>query len=687
MKSGRKPKNAKSATLRPLAKKISRPQAITSNNPWLLFGVCAFLVLIVWIIFGQTWKFNFVNFDDEIYVYDNPNVSNGLTLHGIAMAFTAYHMDNWVPLTVLSHMLDCQIYGLNAGGHHLSNVALHATSAVLLFLILHRMTAALWRSAVVGALFAIHPLSVESVVWISARKDVLNGVFFMLTLLAYASYARKPASLARYLAVLLMFALGLMCKSMSVTMPFVLLLIDYWPLRRFNVATFPPLNSSATQRLFIEKVPFVLISAAVCVVTFVFQKQSGAVKPLATIAMPLRLENTVVSYARYLGKTIWPDNLSVYYPMPTDWVFGLVVFSVALLAALCVVAVVFRKKFPFLFVGWFWFLGMLVPVIGLVKVGDQAMADRYMYLPQIGLYLALTWFVADLPMRLPRLRLVATGATFVIIAILMWRARDQTSYWVNSETLWTHALDCTSGNVLGYSNLGDTLFQNGQTDKAIAHYQEALKIDPGFAQAHNNLGIAFYKNGQVDQAISEFNQALTLDPQNAAYLDNLGDTLLGNGQVAEAIKDCREASKIDPDNAAYHDDFGDALYDGGQMEDAVTQFQAALKIEPYNKSFQNHLAQAILKLATSPDANIKKALELARQANQLSGDKNPLFLRVQAAVESQGGLYSEAVETARLALSQATKNQENPAMIEQLQHEIAVYQAEALAHGADTKRP
>jgi tetratricopeptide (TPR) repeat protein len=687
MKSGRKPKNAKSAPLRPPAKNISRSQAITSNNPWLLFGVCAFLVLIIWVVFGQTCNYNFVNFDDEIYVYDNPNVSNGLTLHGIAMAFTAYHMDNWVPLTVLSHMLDCQIYGLNAGGHHLSNVLLHTTSAVLLFLILHRVTTALWRSAVVAAVFAIHPLSVESVVWVAARKDVLSGLFFMLTLLAYASYARKPASLTRYLAVLLLFALGLMCKSMSVTMPFVLLLMDYWPLRRFNVTMLQPLNSSAIQRLFIEKVPFVLISAAVCVVTFVFQKQSGAVKSLTTIAMPSRLENAVVSYVRYLGKTIWPENLSVFYPMPAHWALGLVVFSAALLAGLCVAAVVFRKEFPFFFAGWFWFSGMLVPVIGLVKVGDQAIADRYMYLPQIGLYLALTWLVADLSMRLPRLRLISTGVTLVIIAILMLRARDQTSYWVNSETLWTHALDCTSGNVFEHSNLGDALFQNGQTDKAIAQFQEALKIDPSFAGAHNNLGIAFYKNGQLDQAISEFSKALTLDPQNAAYHDNLGDTLIGNRQVAEAINECREATKIDPDNAVYHDDFGDALYDEGQMDDAITQFQAALKIDPYNETFQNHLAQAILKLATSPDANVKKALELARQANQLSGHDNPLLLRVQAAAESQCGSYSEAVETARSALSLATKNQENPAFIEQLQHEIAVYQAEALAHGVSTNGP
>lgn len=708
MKARPKPK-AKPASPHLSPKNTGKPSPAAPANPWLIAAICIFLAAIVWVVYGQTLQFPFVDFDDDQYVYQNPFVVHGLTWPGVASAFSAQASDNWIPLTALSHMLDCQIYALNAGGHHLTNVLLHATSAILLFLVLYQMTRALWRSAFVAAVFAIHPVDVESVAWISERKDVLSGVFFLLTLGAYTSYVRNPGSWIRYLATLLLAAMGLMAKPMLVTLPFILLLLDYWPLKRVNAST--------ARQIIIEKIPFLLLSLAVCVVTFLLQQKAGAVMTTNVVPLPLRMENAGISCARYLGKLFWPVNLAVFYPLPAHWPVPAILFSSALLAVICTAVVVRRKQFPFAFTGWFWFAGMLVPVIGLVQAGRQAMADRYMYLPQIGLYIALTWLVAELTVRLRGRLFMAGTLAAVILATLICSARQQAAYWKDSETVLTHTLAITKDNWwahvnLGYalmqqaqlddairefreglvlnsdnaqacSDLGSALLREGQVDDAIAQYREALKISPHFAAAHSNLGYALVQKGQLDEAIAECHAALKLNPLDPGTYNNLGDAYYEKGQAEDAISQYREGLKLDPDNAEYLSNIGSALLREGQIDQAIAQYMDALKKHPDDVAVQNLLAQALIKMAMSGNATPAKTMALARQENDLSRGNNPLVLRVLAATESECGLYTEAVKTAQQALTLAT-GQEDPAFIGQLQHEIAAYQAGALTHGTGT---
>ena len=556
----------------PLAS-ASKKATITPDNSWLVFGVCIFLTVIIWIVYAQTRHYEFVNYDDNQFVFGNATVIHGLTLKGIASAFRAHGMDNWIPLATLSHMLDCQFYGLNAGAHHLTNVLLHVATTILLFLMLRQMTATLWRSAFVAALFAIHPLGVESVAWVTERKDILSGLFFMLTLWSYMCYVRQRSPFIWYSVTLLFAALGLMSKPMLVTLPFVLLLLDYWPLQRF-------LAGETFQKLFLEKIPSLLLSIAACIVTFVMQQKTGAVKNLATVPIPVRIENTFVSYARYLGKIFCPDNLAVLYPRHEQWPVLLVIFLAALFVVICIAAFALRKKFPYAFIGWFWFAGMLVPVIGLVQVGEQAMADRYVYLPQIGLYMLLAWLLADLTLQLPHRHLILGSLSAVIFVALICRAHAQVSYWQNSETLWAHTLACTSDNLIAHYNYGNALLQKGDVNDAINEYHEALKIDPQNAVARNNLGTALLQKGQTNNAIAEYLQAIQDDPGYILAHVNLGNQLLPKGQVDEAIAQYREALKIDPaDPAALHN-LGNALLQKGEVDEAITQYQEEIKINP-----------------------------------------------------------------------------------------------------------
>ena len=404
---------------------VGSPKAKSSARRQVL-GACFFLVAITWLVFGQTVRYDFVEYDDNEYVYANPTITSGLTSYGIIRAFSGRHSGNWHPLTTLSHMLDCQLWGLRAGGHHFTSILLHTIAVVLLFLVLKQMTGAIWQSAFVAALFAIHPLRVESVTWISERKDVLSGVFFMLTLGAYARYTRHP-SVGRYLAMSMLFALGLMSKSMLVTVPFVLLLLDYWPLKRFAVGL-------SAKRLILEKIPLFTLSTAAGVATLWAQQSSlEAVERLPLVS---RIGNGLVSCVIYVKQMIWPVGLAAFYPHPEDklpvWEIGLAIVLVALVSA---GAIALRRKSPYLITGWFWYLLMLLPVIGLIQVGSQAHADRYTYLPQIGLYVLLAWAITDaLASRLQR-RILGVSAGVAIIALAS-RAHIQASYWRNGESLW-----------------------------------------------------------------------------------------------------------------------------------------------------------------------------------------------------------------------------------------------------------
>jgi tetratricopeptide (TPR) repeat protein len=541
---------------------------VPPHNHWLSPAVCLFLALMVWFVFGQTLHHKFVNYDDDVYVYENPMVIQGLTWHGAVWAFTHKHDVNWHPLTTLSHMLDCQIDGLHPGGHHLTNVLLHMAAVILLFLMLRDLTGAFWRSAFVAAVFAIHPLRVESVAWVAERKDVLSGVFFMLTLWAYTRYARRPKT-GNYLAVLFLFALGLMSKPMLVTLPFVLLLLDYWPLHRVP----------GWRRLILEKVPFLILAIAACVVTVLVQQE--AIKSFQALSFPWRIANALVSYAAYIGQMFWPAGLAVIYPHPGShlpvWEIGL---SVLVLVVVTAAVLAGWGQRPYLLVGWLWYLGMLVPVIGLMQVGDQARADRYTYLPQIGLYMAMAWGVVELCGSWRYLRVVLGSAAGVIVVVLMAAAYIQTGYWADSTSLWTHTLACTSGNYVAHNNLGIALADQGKLPEAIEHYKQALQFKPNFTDATLDLGIALAQQGKMQEATRYLWKAVRLKPQEPKEHCNLGNALAEQGQYPEAIQQYQEALRLKPDYAHAANNLAGALETVGRLDEALAEYEAAVRLEP-----------------------------------------------------------------------------------------------------------
>ena len=608
----------------------------TTRRQWLTAGICICLAVLTWAVFGQTLRHDFVNYDDPRYVYQNTRITSGLNIAGIAWAFTHIHSENWHPLTTITHMLDSSLYGLKAGRHHFTNVLLHTVAVVLLFLLLQQMTGALWKSAFVAAVFAIHPLHVESVAWVAERKDVLSGVFFMLTLLAYVHYARAPSTW-RYLIVAFVFALGLMSKPMLVTLPFVLLLLDYWPLRRIRD------QRSRVGRqllsLLVEKIPLIALSAVSSVITFLAQR--GALGGTEQLPMLARINNALVSYVVYVRQMFWPANLAVFYPHPENrlppWEISL---ALAVLIGITIAAVILRKKAPYFIMGWFWYLGMLVPVIGLVQVGWQGHADRYTYLPQIGLYIAGTWAVADLTALWPRRRILLGAAALLLIGALSWSSSVQTSYWRDSETLFTHALAVTRNNDV----------------------------------AENNLGIVFLQRGQLDEAISRLQAAIDLRPENGPAHNNLAKALLQKGRLAEAMVHYRKFFEIEPENVEARNILGTALIQQGRIREAIEQWQDALAIEPENGNAASNLAWVF---ATCPDDSIRdgrRAVELAEKALRISGGKIPMIFRGLAAAYAEDGRFSQAIETAQRGADLAT-SQGNSGLAAELQSNIALYQA------------
>jgi tetratricopeptide (TPR) repeat protein len=621
----------------------------------LILGVCICLTILAWVVFGQTLRHDFVNYDDPRYAYQNTRITSGLNIAGIGWAFTHIHAENWHPLTTMTHMLDCQLYGLRAGGHHFTNVLLHTVAVVLLFLGLQQMTGALWRSAFVAALFAIHPLHVESVAWVAERKDVLSGVFFMLTMIAYVHYARAP-SIWRYLTVLFVFALGLMSKPMLVTLPFVLLLLDYWPLRRISDQ-----RSNVGRRvltLLAEKIPLLVLSAGSCLITFVVQKRAiGAISPLP---FTWRMQNAVASYVIYVWKALWPTRLAVFYPHLNNtlpiWEVGL---AIVFLLAITVAVIVLRRQRPYLFTGWFWYLGMLIPVIGFVQVGEQGYADRYTYLPHIGLFILAVWLAADvITVRRPGPRIALITALAIIVG-LAWAAFIQTSYWRNSETLWTHALAVTSENDVAHNNLGYLCVDHGELDKAISHFEAALRIRSRKMDPHYSVGSAFIQmnladalsgKGQSDAALVHYEEAIRLQPNYANAYYNRGNVLLTKGRLHEAIADLETALQIQPNDADAHTCLGNALLRQGSLKEAIAQYEEASALAPNDPHSRNNVAWV---LGTSPDASIRdgaKAVEFAQQAVGLSGGRDPKFIRTLAAAYAESGQFSEAITAAKQAI-------------------------------------
>jgi protein O-mannosyl-transferase len=599
------------------------------DDRFVVVGVCIFLLIVIWLVFGQTLQHQFLNYDDDVYVYQNPYVIAGLTGRGILWAFTFAEIGHWHPVTWFSHMLDCRLWGLRAGGHHLTNVVLHACAAVLLFIAWKQMTGALWRSAFVAALFAIHPQRVESVAWIAERKDVLSAVFFMATILAYVRYVRKPASLVRYAVVVILFALGLMSKGMLITLPFVLLLLDYWPLQRLKPEIFESPGRSehraAILRLVGEKIPLFVLCAASGIAT---NLSPETIPPVLRMSFPLRMESAVVSYLIYAKQLFYPAGLSLpYFNPPGGFPLWQGMAAFALLIAISLGALFSRKTHPYFMVGWFWYLGMMLPVIGLVQISYYARADRYTYLPHIGLYLLITWSAAELLRPWRRGRAILTTAALLLITAFTMSAYAQAFYWHDSERLWRHVLATAPDNYVAHTNLGLVLNQNGQVDaaiaeyeaalriqpaharthnnlgnallglgrtqEAIAHYEKALDIEPGFAQAHNNIGIALGQSGRVAEAITHFQKAIEISPAYANAHSNLGSAFLMNGNLNEARRELLRALEIRPDSAEDHKQLGDLLLKQGRASDAIIHYRKALQLQPNNAGLQRRLADAL----------------------------------------------------------------------------------------------
>jgi tetratricopeptide (TPR) repeat protein len=538
-------------------------------------------------------------------------------------------------------MLDCQFYGLTPGGHHLTNVLLHAATAILLFLVLRQMTGTLWRSAFVAAIFAVHPLRVESVAWVAERKDVLSGLFFMLTIGAYVRYARAPWSPFSYGLVVLLFTLGLMCKPMLVTVPFVLLLLDHWPLNR--LAT-PNGHGSEhlriRRRLILEKLPLLGLGLASCGVTLFAQR--GSMAPIARISPPLRLANAIISYTDYLRQMFWPSDLAALYPWEAARL-GLshTVPSIVLLAGVSAAVFILRRR-HYLVTGWLWYLVMLGPVIGILQVGNQARADRYTYLPQIGLYLLLTWTVVELCSGLRHRRLLLGSLSSIILVALIFSARAQTSYWQDSETLWSHALACTTDNIIAEGNLGQACYAKGKKREAMIYFQNSLRIAPNQAPIQSSLGVFLLELGRVNESLTHLQKALEIEPNFAAAHYNLGNTYLQMGQANEAIAHYKRALEIDPDDT-------EAL---------------------------NNMSWI---LATWPDALTRdgaKAVELAERADFLTRGESPVASATLAAAYAEAGRFPEALKTAQRALRLA-KAEGNAARADSIRAQIDLYQSGA----------
>jgi len=514
--------------------------------------ICLFLVFATLTVYRQILYYEFIDLDDYEYVAENQTVQNGLTLKNIAWSFTTTLTGNWHPLTWMSHMLDCQIFGVNPGWHHFTNLIFHTANGLMLFFLLRKMTGNLWQSGFVAAVFALHPLQVESVAWIAERKNLLSTFFWMVTLWGYVAYIEKP-NVIKYLSVFLFFSLGLMSKPMLVTLPFVMLLLDLWPLSRLQLESS---GDSAIPKpginifyLVKEKLPFFALVTASSVVTFIVQKKGGAVGSLEMISMKGRIANALVSYVGYIGKIIWPNKLAILYPHPVDFPWWKTTGSFALLVAITVFVIRNVKLRPWLSVGWFWYLGTLVPVIGLVQVGVQAMADRYAYVPMIGLLIMIAWGVPSLLERQQRKKIGLALITAVILSLCMTTTWFQSMYWKNSIILFQHTLNVTRNNYLPHNNLGVALANRGRIDEAVEHYRESLRIKPDFADAHNNLGITLAREGRIDEAIKHYREALRKSPDFEEAHNNLAIALYYKGNTNEAIRHLQEAIRIRPDYA------------------------------------------------------------------------------------------------------------------------------------------
>jgi len=638
---------------KPAPAKAPAPGTAPRRIPvWLL---AVLLVLATIALYWPATRCDFINFDDPDYVTANPHVQGSLNWESVKWAFLNPVCINWHPLTVMSHMLDCRLFGLNPWGHHLVNVLFHSLNAALVFAFLRQLTGATWRSLLVAALFAFHPLRVESVAWVAERKDVLSGFFGLLALIFYSRYARKRLTVASrepkariapaldpqpatldYMLTLFFLTLGLLSKPMLVTWPFVMLLLDYWPLERFH--------PRSAWRLVMEKVPFFVLTAVVSFVTFVVQKQGDSVTGVGVLPLGARSGNALVSYCRYLGKMIWPTDLAVFYPHPGYWPLGQVLLMGVFLCGISALLFVKRGRYPFLLMGWLWFVGTLAPVIGLVQVGDQSMADRYTYIPSLGVLILTIWGAYELTRRwrYHKIALAVAGSTAIILCLAL--TRQQLGYWKDSETLFRHTLEVTENNLIVHNNLGVALVKKGQIDEAINQYQDAIRLKPDYADAHNNLGVALVKKGQIDEAISQYQDAIRLKPDYAEAHNNLGYLLRNQGHIEEAMEHYHKALQINPNYPDALNNLGVALADQGRFDEAIENYHKVLQIEPTHFPTLNNLGVAL-----ADRGRFDKAIENYYMALQINPNSSDVLNNLGLALAAKGR-FDEAIENFHKAI-------------------------------------
>ncbi len=619
--------------------------------------ICIFLTVATLMVFWRVNHCDFTNYDDPYYVTKNEHVQSGITMEGIQWAFTTVHVENWHPLTWISHMLDVHLFGLQPQWHHLTNLLFHIANTLLLFFVLHRMTKAHWESAFVAALFALHPLHVESVAWVAERKDVLSAFFWMLTMGAYCYYVERP-KLQRYLIVVVFFALGLMSKPMLVTLPFVLLLLDYWPLKRFEqkksdqkaepaknkpvsgdkqkgkskkrhplreeVKKEKPADSKFQWALFRpllwEKIPLLALAALSSIVTYIVQQKGGAVASFEIIPLSVRIANAFVSYITYIGKTLWPDDLAVLYPYPALLPAWQVLGTALLLMAVTVTVIWKIRRFPYLAVGWLWYAGTLVPVIGIVQVGLQARADRYTYLPLIGLFIMATWGISELSKNWryrKEVLFASSTAALVCLSIVTWA---QVSYWQNSITLFEHALKVTDNNYTAYYNAGTAYADLGNYRQAIGDYDKVIEINPKYAEAYNNRGNASALIGNYRQAIGDYDKVIKINSNDEKAYNNRGNAYLLLGNNRHAIEDYDKAIEISPKYTEAYSNRGHAYSNLGNYRQAIEDFDKAIEINPNDEKAYNNRGNAYWHLGNHRQAieDLKIAARLGHEAAQKS---------------------------------------------------------------------
>ncbi len=623
--------------------------------------ICLSLALVTAALYWPMTHHEFVNLDDESYITDNPQVTAGLTGPGITWAFRTGYAANWHPLTWISHMLDCQLYGVNPAGHHLTNLLFHIANSLLLFLWLSRLTGTVWRSALVAALFAWHPVHVESVAWVAERKDVLSAFFWLLTLIAYTRYAHKrsngekPGATLDYLLALFFFACGLMSKPMVVTLPFVLLLLDYWPLARCSCfrpqvsgpeqssTLNPQLSTKSVFGLIYEKLPFFALAGAGCVVTFLAQKGGGAVWS-SGLPLPARIANALVSYMRYISKTFWPADLAVVYPYPHYWPTTLVLGAILGLAFWTGFFLWRARQNPFLIIGWLWFLGTLVPVTGIIQVGPQSMADRYLYLPGIGLFILTVWVLAHLANLRPGWRPAVVLLAMAALAGCLVCTRIQLSFWQNSLTLLRHAVSVTTDNYIACNFLGRALDDTGKTDESLPWYEESVRIEPHYPEAQFNLGRAWLYQGKPEAAGEHLAAAVKLVPDDAGARYYLGMALLNDGRLNEATEQFTEAVRLDPGLARAHSQLALALIKQGKTMEAIFHFSRAVRLQPDDAGAHFNLGLALLDNRQPAEAAVEFAEELRLSPNETRG-----HYRLAQALQQQNQ-WGDAIHHYREAL-------------------------------------